>query len=102
MHFMATRARSSSSCATCFSSSVMSLAMLFDLPWGRSVVSHRNANPHRFLSRVFLCHFGGQAGDSSDDEDQFAEGSRESHIEEDGRQRAIDIDRQRPNLLAYR
>src|SRR5450631_3492345 len=101
MHFIAARARSTSSCATCFSSSVMSLAMLLDLPWRRSVVGHRNANPHRFLSRVFLCHLGCETGDSSDDEDQFAERRRKSHIEKDRRERTIDIDRQRTNLLTY-
>jgi hypothetical protein len=75
--------------------------MLFDLPWRRSVVRHWNANPHRFLSRVFLCHFGREAGHSSDDEDQFAECSGESHIEKDSGERTIDIDRQRMNVLTY-
>ena len=54
-----------------------------------------------FSLRIFFGDFGGKTGHSSDDEHQFAERRWESHIEKDGRERTIDIDRQRTNLLAY-
>src|SRR4051794_14923865 len=61
MHCIAARPRPTNSCATCFSSSVMSLAILFDLPRRRSIVRHRNAYSHRLLARV-LRPAGGRDG----------------------------------------
>ena len=59
-------------------------------------------DPHRLLARVFLEHFGAQSGDAADDEQELADQRRETEVDQDRRERAVDIQRDRLDALAHR
>ena len=58
--------------------------------------------PHRPLARQLFHDFGGEARDAADDEDQARERRRKAHVVEHGRQRAVDVDGHRLDLLGDR
>ena len=60
-----------------------------------AVVLDRDADAHRLLARQLLRDFRGQPGDAPDEKHESSEGRREAHVVQHGRQRAVDVDRQR-------
>ena len=69
---------------------------------GDAVVGDVERDAHRLLARVFLEHLGAQPGDASDDEDQLADHRGEAEVDEDRGERAVDVQRDRFDLLGHR
>src|SRR4029077_4585039 len=60
-----------------------------------AVVDHRNLDPHRFLAQVLFEALGADSRDAADDEDQAADERREAEVDENRRERAVDVPRDR-------
>src|SRR6267143_4890520 len=106
---MAAFARASSVCATACSSGVIVRVGAAATPTSLSVLARRDAvvryrdlDAHRLLARVLLEHFGAQPGDAPDDEQQLADHRRQAEVDQDRGERAVDVQRDRPETLADR
>src|SRR5882672_4361066 len=62
---------------------------------GDAVVRHWNLDPHRLFARVLLENFRAETRDPADDEQQPADHGRKTQIDEDRRERSIDVQRNR-------
>src|SRR5262249_57197001 len=58
----------------------------------RAVVLDVELDSHRLLARVFLEHFGAEAGDARNDEEQLADQRWKSKVVQNGRERAVDVE----------
>src|SRR5712691_1159514 len=106
---MAAFARASSVCATACSSGVIvrvgaaaTATSVSVLARRDAVVPYRDLDAHRLLARVLLEHLGAQPRDTPDDEQQLADHRRQAEVDQDGGERAVDVQRDRFEALADR